>query len=63
MYISVFSDELGREVTTLLPKFAEWGMKYVDFRGLVNGAPIENQSVEQLKALRAQLDGLGLRTS
>ena len=60
MYISVFSDEIGKEVTEILPRFAEWGMKYVDFRGMVNGKPIENLSVEQLKALRAQLDALGL---
>ena len=62
MFISVFSDEIGKEVTEILPRFAQWGMKYVDFRGMVNGLPIENQSVEQLKALRAQLDALGLKT-
>lgn len=62
MFISVFTDELGKEVTEILPKFAEWGMKYVDFRAMVNGAPIENQSVEQLKTLKSQLDSLGLKT-
>lgn len=62
MYISVFSDELHKEVTEILPKFAEWGMEYVDFRSLINGRPIENQTNEQLKALKAQLDGLGLKT-
>lgn len=63
MYISVFSDELKREVTEILPIFAEWGMTHVDFRGLVNGMPIEKQTPEQLKALKAQLDGLGLKTA
>lgn len=63
MYISVFSDELKREVTEVLPIFAEWGMKYVDFRGLINGLPIEKQSDEQLRALKAQLDSLGLKTA
>lgn len=63
MYISVFSDELKREVTEVLPIFAEWGMKYVDFRGLVNGMPIEKQSVSQLKSLKSQLDSLGLKTA
>ena len=62
MYISVFSDELKKEVTEALPIFAEWGMKYVDFRGLINGAPIEKQTTEQLKALKRQLDSLGLKT-
>ncbi len=62
MYISVFTDELKKEVTSVLPVFAEWGMKYVDFRGLINGMPIEKQSEAQLKALKAQLDDLGLKT-
>ena len=62
MYISVFTDELKQEVTQILPTFAQWGMEYVDFRGLINGAPIERQSDEQLRALKAQLDSLGLKT-
>lgn len=62
MYISVFSDELKQEVTSVLPKFKEWGLEYVDFRGLINGLPIEKQSVEQLKALKAQMESLGLKT-
>ena len=62
MYISVFTDELGKEVTSVLEKFAQWGMKYVDFRGMINGAPIENQTAEQLRQLKAQLDSLGLKT-
>ncbi|MBE6701814.1 MAG: hypothetical protein E7585_00160 [Ruminococcaceae bacterium] len=62
MYISVFTDELKKEVTEVLPKYAEWGLKYVDFRGLINGAPIEKQTTEQLKALKRQLDDLGLKT-
>ncbi len=63
MYISVFTDELQQEVTKVLPKFAEWGMEYVDFRGLINGHPIERQSDDELKALKSQLDGLGLKTA
>lgn len=62
MYISVFSDELKREVTDILPVIAGWGMTHADFRGLINGMPIEKQSPEQLKALKAQMDGLGLKT-
>ena len=62
MYISVFTDELKQEVTSILPTFAQWGMEYVDFRGLINGAPIERQTTEQLKALKAQMDSLGLKT-
>ena len=62
MYISVFTDELCEEVTNALPYFAQQGYKYVDFRGMVNSLPIEKQSTEQLKALKAQLDSLGLKT-
>lgn len=61
MYISVFSDELHREVTEILPVYAKWGMKYVDFRGLVHGKPIENQTDEELRALKSQMDSLDLR--
>ena len=61
MYISVFTDELHKEVTETLPIFAEWGFKYVDFRGAVNGLPIEKQTAQQLKALKNQLDSLGLK--
>lgn len=62
MYLSVFTDELHKEVTDILPTLAEWGFEYVDFRGAVNGLPIEKQSNEQLKALKARLDSLGLKT-
>ena len=62
MYISVFTDELHREVTDILPMFAEWGLTHVDFRGLVYGKAIENLTDEELRRLKAQLDALGLRT-
>lgn len=62
MYVSVFTDELQKEVTEILPTLASWGMKYVDFRSRVFGKPIENLTMDELKALRAQLDELGLKT-
>jgi predicted dehydrogenase/sugar phosphate isomerase/epimerase len=62
MHISVFTDELAREVTEVLPLYAQWGMKYVDFRSRIYGRAIEDLSVEQLHTLRAQLDSLGLKT-
>ena len=62
MYISVFTDELHREVTDILPMFAEWGLTHVDFRGLVYGKAIENLTDEELRRLKSQLDALGLRT-
>ena len=62
MYLSVFTDELKREVTEALPIFAEWGMTHVDFRGLIHGMPIEKQTEQQLRDLKRQLDDLGLKT-
>ena len=62
MYISVFTDELQKEVTDILPTIASWGMEYVDFRSRINGKMIENQTPQELKALRSQLKELGLQT-
>jgi len=61
MFISVFTDELKREVTEILPKFAEWGMEYVDFRGLIYGKGIEKLTNEELRALKSQINSLGLK--
>lgn len=62
MYLSVFTDELKREVTEVLPTFAEWGLTHVDFRALIHGRPIEKQDEAQLRELKKQLDALGLKT-
>ena len=62
MFLSVFSDECFKEVTEQLPVYASWGLEYVDFRARINGKAIENQTDDELKALRAQMDSLGLKT-
>ncbi len=62
MYISIFSDELYKEVTEVLPLYKEWGLTHVDFRARVNGKPIEKQSAGELEELKGQLDKLGLKT-
>lgn len=62
MYISLFTDEFGEDVYNVLPTVADWGMKYVDFRGLVNGKAIERQTKEELKELKRILDSYGLKT-
>ena len=62
MYLSLFTDEFYQDVYEVLPKVAAWGMKYVDFRAMINGKPIEKQSVEELKKLKSTLDSLGLKT-
>lgn len=61
MYISIFSDELYLDASEVLPIVKSWGMKYVDFRGQINGKGIEYQTDEELYTLKAQLDELGLK--
>jgi len=62
MFLSVFSDELYLDAAKALPIIAEWGGKYADFRGMINGRGIEFQTEEELRALRRQMDELGLKT-
>jgi len=62
MYLSVFTDEFHKEVTTTLSTFAEWGFEYVDFRSLIYGQPIESLTTDQLKDLKRLLDSYGLKT-
>ncbi len=61
MFRSVFSDELFLDAKEALPIIKSWGSEYVDFRGMINGKGIEFQTDEELKALKAQLDELGLK--
>ena len=61
MYISIFSDELYKDIYEVLPIIKSWGMTHVDFRGMINGKPIEKQTDEELYALKAALDKYGLK--
>ena len=61
MYISIFSDEFYQDIYEVLPVIKEWGMTHVDFRGMINGKPIEKQTDEELYALKAALDRYGLK--
>ena len=49
MYITIMTDEFGEDVYKVLPLDAEWGMKYVDCRGLISDRPIEKQTKEELR--------------
>ncbi len=60
MFISVFSDELGVDVTKAVPIIRSWGVQHVDFRGLVYGKGIEALSDAQLKDLRELVDDNGM---
>ncbi len=61
MYISIFSDEFYKDIYEVLPVMKEWGMTHVDFRGMINGKPIEKQSEEELHELKKALDKYGLK--
>jgi len=61
MYISIFSDELYKDIYEVLPIIKQWGMTHVDFRGMINGKPIEKQTDEELYALKAALDEYGIQ--
>ena len=61
MFLSVFTDELAMDFYEALPLLKEWGMKYVDFRGRINGKPIENLTDEELKTLKKTLDKNGMK--
>ena len=61
MYVSIFSDEFYQDIYRVLPVIKEWGMTHVDFRGMINGKPIEKQSDDELYELKAALDRYGLK--
>jgi len=61
MLISVFTDELYMDASKALPIIAGWGCRTVDFRGNINGKGIEYQTDDELRALRKQMDDLGLK--
>ena len=61
MFLSLFTDELAMDFYDALPLLKEWGMEYVDFRGRVNGKPIECQTDEELRELKRVLDENGMK--
>jgi sugar phosphate isomerase/epimerase len=60
MFISIFTDELGLDVTEVLPIIKSWGMSHVDFRSKVFGKGIEMLSDDELKQLRKLVDDHGM---
>lgn len=61
MYISIFSDELYKDIYEVLPIIKSWGMTHVDLRAMINGKKIEDQTEEELRALKKALDEYGLK--
>ena len=61
MYISVFSDEFFEDIYTVLPKLKDMGINYVDLRAHINGKAIEKATEDELRALKAKLDEMGMK--
>ena len=61
MFPSIFSDELGMDITKGLPIIKSWGLEYVDLRGRVFGKAAEKLDPEQLPELRKLLDDHGMK--
>ncbi len=61
MFPSIFTDELGLDITQGLPIIKSWGLKHVDLRGLVFGKAAEALPPERLPELRKLLDDHGMK--
>ena len=61
MIPSIFTDELGIDITQGLPIIKSWGLNYVDLRGLVFGRATDSLGVDQLKELKALLEQHSLK--
>ena len=61
MFPSIFTDELGVDVTEALPVIKGWGLEHVDLRGRVFGCEAEALPRERLAELRKLLDGAGMK--
>ncbi len=60
MYISIFTDELGLDVTEAVPMIKSWGLGHVDFRSKVFGKEIHELDGEELRKLKTLVDDNGM---
>jgi UDP-N-acetyl-2-amino-2-deoxyglucuronate dehydrogenase len=56
MFLSIFTDELGVDITEALPVIKSWDLEYVDLRGRVFGTAAEALPPERLPELKKLLD-------
>ena len=56
MQLSIFTDELGIDITKAVPIIKSWGLNTVDLRGRVFGKSFETLDVQQLLDLKKLLD-------
>ena len=60
MFVSIFTDELGLDVTKALPIIRSWGVEHVDFRGRVFRKGIEALDDDELRQLKKLVDDHGM---
>ena len=61
MFLSIFTDELGLDITEGLPILKAWGLEYVDLRGRIFGTSAEGLPRERLPELRKLLEDHGMK--
>ena len=61
MFPSIFSDELGLDITKGLPIIKSWGLEYVDLRGRVFGRSAEGLPADKLADLKKLFDDHGMK--
>jgi predicted dehydrogenase/sugar phosphate isomerase/epimerase len=61
VFLSIFTDEIGKDVSEALPVIRSWGLRHVDLRGKVFGGGIEFVPPERLGELRKLLEEHGLK--
>lgn len=60
MFISIFTDELGLDVTEALPIIKSWGLGHVDFRSKVFGKEIHELDDGELRKLKRLVHDNGM---
>lgn len=60
--ISGFADEIAEDLETQISVVKKLGISYIEMRG-VNGKPLVEHSLEEVKEIKKQLDKHGLKLS
>jgi sugar phosphate isomerase/epimerase len=63
MQLSIFTDELGIDITKAVPVIKSWGLDTVDLRGRVYGRSFESLDAQQLQDLKKLLDDYGMKVA
>ena len=61
MQLSIFTDELGIDITRAVPVIKSWGLDTVDLRGRIYGKSFETLDAQQLQNLKKLLDDHGMQ--